>query len=99
MNTSHVSRPTYTYRTAGSYGTASNGRWLFKNRWCSWASMVATTDSTSSRKAASIHGDNATSGAGKGPGPKTSRLMMRCIQVVPAFIEVEMTTSPGRRVT
>jgi hypothetical protein len=25
--------------------------------------------------------------------------MMRCIQVVPAFIEVEMTTSPGRSVT
>ncbi len=50
-------------------------------------------------KAASIHGDNATSGAGKGPAPKTSRLMMRCIQVVPAFIEVEMTTSPGRSVT
>jgi hypothetical protein len=24
---------------------------------------------------------------------------MRCIQVVPAFIEVEMTTSPGRSVT
>jgi hypothetical protein len=39
------------------------------------------------------------SGAGKGPAPKTSRLMMRCIQVVPAFIEVEMTTSPGRTVT
>ena len=98
MKMSRVSRPTYTYRTAGSYGTASNGRWLFKNRWCSWASMVATTDSTSPRKAASIHGDNATSGAGEGR-TRTSRLMMRCIQVVPAFIEVEMTTSPGRSVT
>ena len=61
--------------------------------------MAATTSSTATPKAESIHGDNAPSVAGKGPGPKTSRLMMRCIQVVPAFMEVEMTTSPGRSVT
>ena len=78
--------------------TPSSGVCVFTTRRPGCASNRAKSTSSGSA-IQSTHGDSSPSGAGRSSVPCTSERQICCIQVVPLFERVLMTTSPSRKGT